>query len=273
MSFNKGAGEEAAEIEAGANLAAIDEIKRQFDITKADVDPFITAGKTALPGVETGATLEGFGANIADILGSDVLKPLIEERTRAVQGQLSAGGLTRSGKAVEDIAGIPTDFAFQLEELLFGRKADVAGTGVASALDLGSLGASAASETGGLLSKTGKARSSGLLTTAQAEAEGFEQAAGTAATLLPIIFSDPKLKDNIEEIGHVHDLKLYQWDWIKSAKDTLVTLCPTIGFMADEVKEKYPQFVKKYCSWDVVQYKPLLELLETKNKEIMEALA
>ena len=70
------------------------------------------------------------------------------------------------------------------------------------------------------------------------------------------------LKENIEEIGQINDLKVYQWDWIAPAKDTVVGLCHTVGFMADEVKEKYPQFVKEFGSYDVIEYFELLDHLE-----------
>ena len=79
------------------------------------------------------------------------------------------------------------------------------------------------------------------------------------------IFSDRRLKQNIREIAEIGGLKVYEWDWVPEADDTIITLCNPVGFMADEVKELYPQHVYKFGSFDVLDYESILAELEVNN--------
>ena len=79
-----------------------------------------------------------------------------------------------------------------------------------------------------------------------------------------MFFSDPNLKENVEEVGEIGDLKVYKWDWKPETKGTLVELCGTVGFMADEVKKLYPMFVGVFGGFDVIDYEKLLNHLEVK---------
>jgi hypothetical protein len=261
----KESGGDAAALQAAANLRGIEEIRRQFDATKESVDPFIAAGQQALPEVQRGAGIEGFGQRLQEIFAGGSLDPLIEERTRQVEGGLASGGLRRSGQGIRALADIPAQLGLDIENLLFGRQSGLSEGGRGTALNLGQLGQGAASNVANLFSDTGRAQSSGLLLDRQAQAGGVEQAASAVATVLPLIFSDPSLKENIEQIGEIGELKLYQWDWIKEAKGTAVELCPTIGFMADEVEEKFPEYVQEFGGYKTVDYKPLLDHLEGMN--------
>jgi len=89
-------------------------------------------------------------------------------------------------------------------------------------------------------------------------------------------FSDPNLKTDIEEISLItkHDdpdvsLKLYQWSWIDDVKDMkLITQCPEIGFMADQVKEIFPEFVYPYCGFETIDYSNLLDYMTGTLREV-----
>lgn len=372
-----GAGGDAAAAEAEANLAATEEIRRQFDITQANISPFLQAGLRALPATEQQSTLGGLDAffnqlfggapletaatrgatttaagqqinpaftdfearrqelqslidtepftgglnfsrpNIGglqvdsdrarlgitspdassielaqqelDALGAapsqflpggapalatqvgggdgrgglqQALGALINERGRAVQGQLAAGGLTRSGTALQEAARIPTDLGFQIEQLLSGRTSNLSGSGQNAAATLGQFGAEASGGIAGLTRQTGQAQSSGILADQQARAQGQQNFINTAATIGSIFFSDPALKENVEEIGETGDLKIYQWDWIEETKETMIADCGTIGFMADEVKEKYPQHIYEFGGFMMIDYPELLNELQ-----------
>jgi len=100
MGKDDDSGARAAEEANRLSQQGIDELRRQFDVTQGNVDPFIQAGIGQIGALEEGTTAEGFGARLDRIFGSGALDPLIEKRTRAVQGQLAAGGLTRSGTAL-----------------------------------------------------------------------------------------------------------------------------------------------------------------------------
>jgi len=270
---DKGAGGDAASMVAAANLQGINEIRQRFEQTSQDVQPFIGAGQQALPEVQRGAGIGGFGDRLAEIFSGGALDPLMEERTRAVQGGLSAGGLTRSGEGLRQLADIPAQLGFDIENLLFGRQQNLAQQGAGTALNLGSLGQGAAGNVANLFSNTGQARSSGSLLDAQTKAANIEQGGQMVGTVLPLLFSDPNLKTNVEEIGEMNGLKVYEWDWIDEAEDTVVSTFPTIGFMADEVEEVYPEYIKEYGGYKVVDYVSLLNRLEVANEAQLERVA
>ena len=60
----------------------------------------------------------------------------------------------------------------------------------------------------------------------------------------------------------MNGLKIYQWDWIEDVKDTVVSKFGTIGFMADEVKEKFPEFIGEFGGFMTINYSGLLDKLE-----------
>jgi hypothetical protein len=187
---------------------------------------------------------------------------LISERQRALQGQLAAGGLTRSGTALEEAAAIPTDLGSQIEQMLSGRTSALAGSGQNAAAQLGAFGADASSSLAGIQQQSGQAISSGILADQQARAQASQNFLNTAGTIGSIFFSDPALKENVEEIGETGGLKIVQWDWIEKTKGTMIEGCGTIGFMADEVKEVYPQHVYEFGGFMMIDYPALLDELE-----------
>lgn len=245
---------------------AIEELRRQFDLTQQNVSPFIEAGTGALPGVIQGTTAGGLDARLAEIFDTDIFGSLVEERQRGVQGQLAAGGLTRSGTALQEAARIPTDIGLALENLLTGRGTNLATSGQNAALGLGGIGGQASAGIANTLIGQGQNLAGGILTDAQARAAGIQnlfslgefgaKAGGFGG------FSDPKLKKNVEKIAELGDLTVYQWDWIEGAKGTVIEKCMTVGFMATEVEEKYPEHVKKFCGFQTIDYPALLDELE-----------
>ena len=257
-----GSGGDAAGAQNGFIDKAIEELRRQFDITQENITPFLDAGTDALGGVIQGTTAGGLDERLAEIFNTDIFGSLVDERTRAVEGQLSAGGLTRSGGGLESIANVPTSIGLALEELLSGRLTNLAGSGQNAATGLGSLGAQNSSNIASLISQQGKNVGSGILADQQADAKGAQNLFKSAATAAAIFFSDPALKENVEKISDVADLSLCQWDWIPETEGTIIEKCGTIGFMADEVKEKYPQHVSEYGGFMVIDYPALLDQLQ-----------
>ena len=255
-------GERAAQAQAQGNQQAIAELRRQFGITQENIQPFLQAGIEALPQVQEGTTAGGLDERLGRILGTDVFQNLLGERTRAVQGQLAATGQARSGFGLQEAARIPTELGLGLEELLTGRSRQLAGAGQAAAVGLGQFGAQTAGGIADLFRRTGQATGAGIVTDAQAEASRAQQQLSTVATIGSIFFSDPSLKENIEQIGEIKGLNLYQWDWISKTKDTLIEKCPDMGFMADEVKEMFPDLVSEFCGFLVIDYPSLLDKLE-----------
>jgi hypothetical protein len=239
------------------------EIRRRFKDTKEVVDPFLQAGLGGLRSVQDSATLGGLGSMLGDIFNSGELDPLVEERTRAAQGQLAAGGLTRSGTALETIAGIPQELGLQIEQLLQGRQSGLADLGFNSAQLIGNFGSNAASQISSNLAQQGQNTASGGLGKAQAQAGFTNSLLGLAGTGM-LAFSDPRLKVNVMKVSEIRDLGVYQWDWHPMLEGLSVANTPTLGFMADEVAEKYPGYSKEVCGFKCVAYGPLIDMLEHK---------
>lgn len=263
MSFGKGddSGEDAA---AAANLASnkqIEELQRQFDVTQANISPFIEAGAGALGTQIDAATIGGLDERLGQITNTNVFGNLVDERSRAVQGGLAAGGLNRSGAGLQSLANVPQDIALQIENMLSGRTTQLAGSGQNAAVGLGSLGQQSSQSIGSALAQQGQNISSGILADQQSNAQGTQNLISTGATAASIFFSDPRLKENVEQISEIGDLGVYQWDWIEGAKGTIIEACQTIGFMADEVEEKYPHHVSEFGGFMVVNYENLLDEL------------
>lgn len=257
-----GAGKDAARAQEKFNAQAIEELRRQFNITQENFQPFIDAGTGALPQVIEGTTAEGLDARLARIFDTDTFGALRDERERSVQGQLAAGGLTRSGQGIETLADVPQDIGLALEGLLTGRSTNLAGSGQSAVAGLGGLGAQNAQSIAGILQDTGRARSSGIVTDAGAQAAGT-QGLLNAGLSAAAFFSDPRLKKNIEQVGRVCDLRIYEWEW-DTASD-LVKKCVPYGFMADEVELKYPQHVFEFAGLKVIDYEYLMLELEEKT--------
>ncbi len=283
---NKDAASDAAEIQARAQQLAIAEQRRQFGITERNLAPFVEAGTGALPGVIQGTTAQGLGERLSEIFNTDAFASLRDERERSVRGQLGAAGLSRSGTALETIADIPTNLGLALENLLTGRSTNLAGSGQNAAARLGALGAQSSGNISNLLAAQGATRASGVLGDAQAGAQGISNVLGGIGGIASFFgpgrilkglgavgsfFSDPRLKENVERISTIGDLGVYEWDWIDGAKGTMIEKCGTIGFIADEVEEKYPHHVGEFGGFAVINYPALLNELECKNNAQFEA--
>lgn len=270
LGFEAGLGKGGDSGEAGANAAnaasmrEIAELRRQFDVTQENIEPFLQAGQRALPGQEEGSTIGGLDARLGRIFNSDTFGNLEEERLRAVRGQLGASGLTRSGNALQDIAAVPQDIGLQIENLLNNRQTTLTGSGLNAASGLGALGAQNSQAIGSALSQQGQNTASGILADQQASAQASQNLLSTGVAAAAMFFSDPRLKENVEQIAELGDLGIYQWDWIAKTEGTIIADCQTIGFMADEVAEKYPHLVTEFSGYDVINYPALLDELEAK---------
>lgn len=259
------AGQRAAEAQAAADKQATAELRRQFEVTQGLLEPFRAAGERGLPSLEEASTIEGLEARLQKIFSTDTFGTLVEERGRAVEGQLAAGGQTRSGTGLLEAARVPTDLGLAIEGLLTGRTQDIVSGGQNAALGLAGFGSQNAQSIANILQSTGRSQGAGIITDQQAAAQRGQNTLNTVAALGSIFFSDPALKENAEEIGEVYDLKIYQWDWIEKMKGTIVEKMSNVGFMANEVKEKYPQFVQEVCGFLTIDIAGLLDHMEANS--------
>jgi hypothetical protein len=267
-----GASIRAAEIGAESQERALQAMLEQLGITREAFAPFLEAGTGALPTVQRGATVGGLEETLAQIMGGEAFQPLVEERERSVRGQLAAGGLTRSGAALEEIAGVPTDLAFQIENLLSGRQRDIAGMGLSAAAQSAGAEGGLSTQLANILTGIGQtqaggvlgaaqATASGILGGAQAEQQGLQNLLNIGGTLA-MAFSDPRLKENILIIGKAGPLDVVTWDWKPEFEGTIVNNFDTVGFLSTQVREHYPHHVTEVGGFDVIDYPALHEELK-----------
>ena len=253
---------------------AIRVLREQFNQTSENVQPFIDGGFFGLDQLLESATPEGLDDRLGRIFGTQSFQNLRDERVGDVQGQLAAGGLTRSGGALEAISNISPQLGLQIEQLLTGRSSGLADAGRQSAFNLGQLGAQNAGSIASLLNgaQIGNAQQQasqgsnafGLLGNVFGGLSGgdFGETLSTVGSIGSLFFSDPALKKNVVKIGNIGPLNLYEWEWIDRVKDTIVARFPTAGFLSSEVKVFYPQYVGEFGGFDTVDYSGLLNHME-----------
>ncbi len=217
--------------------------------------PFMDAGLSGLEQYQQGSTPEGLEQILSMIMGGDTFGSLVDERTRAVEGGLAAGGLTRSGAAIKKHAAIPTDIALALEGILSGRSGALADTGFG-----------ASSGIAGLTTRVGEAIASGILgKEAQDSSRSAQKSTNTSdivGAVLGGVFSDPRLKENKRKIGKIGPLDLYDWDWIPEVKDTIAAGMPTTGFLSTDIKEHFPEYVSEFGGFDLIDFQGLINHME-----------
>ena len=217
--------------------------------------PYYKAGLGALEQEQASATPEGMNEMLMQIFGGEAFGGLRDERMSDVKGMLGAGGLLRSGEAMEAAADIPSDLGLMLEQILSGRNNQLVRTGERAAFNLADL-----------FTRSAEATASGILGVAESDvrqqSEKFNLAGDVGSSILGGMFSDPSLKKNIHQVDTIGPLGVYKWDWIPETKGTIVENMPTHGFMSTEVGEHYPQFVGEFGGYDIINYTGLLAELE-----------
>lgn len=258
-----GGGEQAVKEGTREGIA---EQRRQFDIIQKLFKPFLEAGTGALPDFIRGSSLEGLSENLSKIFDTDIFKDVVGESRNLLESGASALGLSRSGGFFKDLSQIPLAAGRDIEGDIFSRISNLVGLGAGTATQQ----AQAGLQTGSNISSLFQAQGSQLAQLSNARANRSAAAtqgllnAGASITSAAILASDPRLKINVEHISDMGNLKQYQWDWHPAIADTFISKFPTIGFLADEVEEKYPEFVVELAGIKCIYYGDLLDALEKK---------
>lgn len=173
----------AAAERSAAATRGIEAITEQRDLAEERLDPFITAGQESLEALRLGATPGGFGTQLEQIRSGPGFAPLFEQRTRDIQGQLAAAGLTRSGTGARAIADTNTQLALDLANLIGGRQTNLANLGFSGATNLSQLGLGGAANIANIEAQKGLAIAQGLQQSAQAQFGRTQNIFGGAANI------------------------------------------------------------------------------------------
>jgi len=148
-----------------ASGSAIEEQRRQFDITRADLAPWLETGQAALgqyagllgvggDGPDTAAMYEG----LRNYPGYQFA---LEEGTSAIEKSSAARGLTQSGQTLKDLTAYGQGLATTNFENYMSRLQGLSGGGQQTGAQLGTFGANVASQIGLSQRQAGAARATG----------------------------------------------------------------------------------------------------------------
>ena len=167
---------EAGELQAAATEKAIEEQRRQFDVTQELMAPFREAGVSALEQQQALLGLAGAGAQaeaMAGLQDSPAQRFIRERQERALLRNAAAIGGLGGGNVRTALQEQAAGFASQDIQNQFARLGQLAGQGQATSTQLGQFGAGTAQNIANLGVAGGEARASGLLGAQQAAASGI----------------------------------------------------------------------------------------------------
>lgn len=201
------AAENAAHMQSEASAAATAEQRRQYDITRSDMAPWMGAGSDAIGrirallglGADTGGdfgslnrrfTIGDFNADPVNQLG---LQFGLDEGSKSIRRMFGANGMGRSGAASKALTRFGTDYAgskaaesrarfLQDQDVTFNRLSGVAGTGQTATTNVSGMGSNMATNIGNNLTGAANARGAAAIAGANSYAAPIGQIGGALQT-------------------------------------------------------------------------------------------
>ena len=211
-----------------SSRAAMEELRRQFDIQQGALTPF---RELALPGLTQASALAGVSGPEAQQQFFNSLQPNPGQEFREQEGErgilrnASVTGGLGGGNVLRDLQQFGVNSGRAQVENQFNRLSGLAGTAQTATGQLGQAGHRFATGVGEQLTNQSNAIASGLAGQQQAKSSAI----GTAAGILgSIIASDVNIKTNIEDISDeqlfdaVMSTEIKAWSYIDSPEDTHV---------------------------------------------------
>jgi hypothetical protein len=234
------AAKKAAKAQQQSTDAAIAEQHRQFDLNRADLEPWRTAGGSAITG---GYAMLQPGY---DYTASPGYQFRLDEGLRGVENSAAARGLLQSGGTLKGIDKYAEGLAAQDFNDQFNRYMSVASGGQQATQAGAQLGQQGANSIADLLTQAGNAKASGYMGQANAISQGI---GGVTSAILPFIggmggggfsgtgsigLSDVRAKTDIRKVGKTDGgLNVFTYRY-KGDKQM------HMGVMAQEVAHKQP---------------------------------
>lgn len=177
------AAKDAAETQAGAAQAGIDETRRQFDAMQEVMSPYVQAGNKSLAAQGDIAGLNGPDAQraaIESISSSPEMMALTQQGENAMMQSGAATGGLRGGNMQGALAQFRPQMLSSLINQQYGRLGGITQIGQASAAGVGAAGMQTGANVADLLGQQGAAVAGGQLAQGQAFAQPFDTAAQMA---------------------------------------------------------------------------------------------
>ena len=174
---NKGA-QGAANAQERMSQAAIEEQRRQFDISQQNQAPWLAAGTDAL-----GKQQAFLNGDWSGFMNAPDYKYALEQGIGAVDKSAASRGGLFGGAHSMDLTRFGQGLALQNADGYYGKLAGLSGTGQNSAQNLGALGANMATNIGNQYNNAGNARASAYQQMGQNNAQLWAGVAGAGNNL------------------------------------------------------------------------------------------
>lgn len=242
------ASQEASRLQAAAVQLGTAETRRARESIRGDLSPFRDQGANLAPGLAALLTDTGKQANL---LKKDPFFGKIAERTtQQILASQAAKGKAGAGETTDIVQNKLLQLGTSFVNQNIGQRFNLAAIGSNAAAGLGTSETASASNISELLTQGANARAAGIVGEQNAKTSRNQSAASAAAS---IFLSDEREKKDIKQIG-IHDstgLPVYSFKYKNDDEED-------IGFMAQEVQEKYPDAVINRDGTLYVNYGELL---------------
>lgn len=254
------AASDAAGAQTAAAEAGIAEQRRQFDMVRELLRPYVEVGAPALQQQQALIGLQGQEAQqqaISALEQGAGFQARVRQGEEALLQRASATGGLRGGNIQAALAQFRPQMLQQEIETQYGRLGGLTSLGQQSAAGVGTAGMQTGARVAGLYGDVGAAQAGKELAQGQAMAGlfnlpaqflGMQYGAKVGTPGFSNIFSDRRLKRNITKIGTRPDgLGIYEFEYIWGGGRQ-------IGLMAQEVQGVYPDAVGEAGGYLTVNY-------------------
>lgn len=210
--FGGGSAKKAAKAQVKAAQLGVDELHRQFDLTRADLAPWRQVGGAA---IQAGADMLKPGY---DYTASPSYQFRLGEGNRAIEGSAASKGTLMSGGTLKDIDRFSQGLAASDFGDSFNRQMAIAGGGQQAATAGAQLGQQTAGGIADLYTQMGNAKASGYI----GQSNAIGNTIGQVAQIAAMFASDIRLKDNIELVETLDDgLQVFDFDYRRDIDPSL----------------------------------------------------
>ena len=192
--MSSSASKRASADQTQASTASIEEQRRQYDTTRADLQPWLKQGTAAVGRMGDLLGTSGTQMSPEQVMAMDPgYQFRLDEGEKAIGRGAAARGMNRSGATLKALTRFGQDYASNEFGNIWNRLAGISGTGQTTGTNLGQFGAQSAGNIGGLMTGAANARGAAGIGTANAW--------GNAASTIGNWYSQNAMLDKILNRG------------------------------------------------------------------------
>lgn len=185
--FGASSSKKAAKAQTEMFKLGIEEQRRQYDQTRTDLLPWLSAGSSALGGLLDIVGLNGGAkqqASIDAIRSSPMFASLLRQGEEGILQNASATGGLRGGNIQHSLADFRSDLLASEIERQYAKLGGISGAGAQTGATIGGFGQNSANAISQLFGNIGQAKAGGII----GRAQGLSQAIGGVFNGLGAIF-------------------------------------------------------------------------------------